>query len=69
MKNPDMQQHFYGTTRRLRYKRLNYGAISSKDIFDKAMDNTIHGLWNVLHMRDDFVVYGENTEEHDKALE
>ena len=60
---------FYGTTRRLRYKRLNYSAISSQDIFDKAMDDTIHGLSNVLHIRDDFVVYGENTAEHDKALE
>ena len=60
---------FYGTTKRLRYKQLNYGAISSKDIFDKTMDNTIHGLSNILHIRDDFVVYGENTAKHDKALE
>ena len=32
---------FYGTDGRLRYKRLNFGSISSQDIFDKAMDNTI----------------------------
>ena len=59
---------FYGTRQRLRYKRLNYGAVSSQDIFDKAMDDTIHGLKNVIHIRDDFVVYGINKEEHDEAI-
>ncbi|KAK3751657.1 hypothetical protein QZH41_005866 [Actinostola sp. cb2023] len=48
---------FYGTTKKFRYKRLNFGAISSQDIFDKAMDDTIDGLEGVLHIRDDFVVF------------
>ena len=59
---------FYGTRGRLRYKRLNFGTISSQDIFDKAMDNTIRGLEGVLHIRDDFVIYGSTTEEHNKRL-
>ncbi len=59
---------FYGTDGRYRYKRLNYGTISSQDIFDKAMDDTIQGLEGVLHIRDDFVIHGATKEDHDKAL-
>jgi hypothetical protein len=59
---------FYGTDGRYRYKRLNYGTISAQDIFDKAMDDTIQGLDDVLHIRDDFVVHGASKEDHDKAL-
>ena len=47
---------FYGTRERLWWKRLNYGASASQDIFDRAMDETIVGLPGVLHIRDDFVV-------------
>lgn len=59
---------FYGTRGRLRYKRLNFGTISAQDIFDKAMDDTTIGLDGVLHIRDDFVIFGKSTEEHDKRL-
>ena len=59
---------FYGTDGRLRYKRLNFGSISSQDIFDKAMDDTIQGLKGVLHIRDDFIIYGEDQKEHGVAL-
>jgi transposase InsO family protein len=59
---------FYGTTSRMRYKRLNYGTISAQDIFDKAMDDTIHGLQGVLHIRDDFIVHGSSKAEHDDNL-
>ena len=59
---------FYGTRGRLRYARLNYGTISAQDIFDKAMDDTIHGLKGVLHIRDDFVIHGESKDDHDAAL-
>ncbi|KAK3739257.1 hypothetical protein QZH41_000263 [Actinostola sp. cb2023] len=59
---------FYGTTKKFRYKRLNFGAISSQDIFDKAMDDTIDGLEGVLHIRDDFVVFGKTLAEHDISL-
>ena len=57
---------FYSIFGRLRYKRLNYGPISPQDIFfDKAIDDTIHGLSGVLHISDDFVVYGCDNGEHD----
>ena len=49
---------FYGTHGKMRYTRLNYGTISSQDIFDKAMDDTVEGLEGVLHIRDDFIVHG-----------
>ena len=53
---------FYGTERKMRYTRLNYGTISSQDIFDKAVDDTIVGLHGVLHIRDDFIVFGKCTQ-------
>ena len=58
---------FYGTRTRLRYKRLNFGTISAQDIFDKAMDDAIVGLDGVIHIRDDFVIFGANAE-HDSRL-
>ena len=60
---------FHGVNGKMRYKRLNYGTISAQDIFDKAMDDTIQGLPGVLHIRDDFICFGENQTEHDNALE
>ena len=59
---------YYGTRGRMRYKRLNYGGQSAQDIFDKAMDDTIHGLDVVLHIRDDFIIHGSSQEEHDARL-
>ncbi len=60
---------FYGSRKKMRHTRLNYGTISAQDIFDKTMDDTIEGLDGVLHIRDDFIVYGKNNQEHDDALE
>ena len=59
---------FYGTHDRMRYKRLNHGGQSAQDIFDKAMDDTIHGLDGVLRIRDDFIIHGSSQEEHDAWL-
>ncbi len=59
---------FYGTSGRLRYRRLNYGTISAQDIFDRALDDTIQGLDGVLHIRDDFVIHGKTKQDHDAAL-
>ena len=53
----------------MRYTRLNYGTISAQDIFDKAMDDTIARLDSVLHIRDDFIVFGKDNTHHDRALE
>ena len=33
------------------------------------MDHTIDNLNGVLHIRDDFIVYGRSNKEHDEALE
>jgi len=60
---------FYGTDCKMRYTRLNCGTISAQDIFDKAMDDTIAGLNGLLHIRDNFIVFGKGNADHDKALE
>ena len=52
----------------MRYTRLNYGTISAQDIFDKAMDDTTEGLSGVLHIRDDFIVFGKDSNDHDSTL-
>ena len=59
---------FYGAECKLRFTRLNFGTISAQDIFDRAMSETIEGLSGVLHIRDDFIVYGKDDDDHDKAL-
>ena len=59
---------FHGTQQKMRYTRLNFGTISAQDIFDKAVDDTIDDLNGVLHIRDDFIVYGRSNKEHDEAL-
>ena len=38
-------------------------------MFDQAMDDTIAGLDSVLHIRDDFIVFGKDNAHHDRALE
>ena len=53
----------------MRYTRLNYGTISSQNIFAKAINDTISGLQGVLHIRNDFIVFGIDNTEHDRALE
>ena len=60
---------FYGTACIMRYTRLNYGTISAQDIFDKAMDDTIALLNGVLHIRDDFTVFGKGNADNDKAIQ
>ena len=59
---------FYGTECKMRYTRLNYGKISAQDIFDKAVDDTIAGLNSMLHIRDDFIVFGKGNAYHERPL-
>ena len=59
---------FYGVNSKMRYTRLNYGTISAQDIFDKAMDDTVSGIQGVLHIRDDFIVYGKTQQDHNDSL-
>ena len=60
---------FYRTECKMRYTRQNYGTISAQDVFDEAMDDTISGLQGELYIRDDFMVFGGDNTEHDRALE
>ena len=60
---------FYGTDCKMRYTRLSYGTISAKEIFDKAMDDSIAGLNGGFHIRDDFIVFGKGNTDYDKAVE
>ena len=57
--------NFHGSVSKMRYTRLNFGTISAQDNFDKVIDNTIKGLPGVLHIRDDFIVYGKPDENND----
>ena len=59
---------FYGTSTQLRYTRLNYGTISAQDIIDNAIDDTITGLNGVLHIPDDFIIFGHSESEHNTTL-
>ena len=45
---------FYGTDCKIEHTRLNYGTISAQDI------HTIAGLNGMLHIRDDFIVFGKS---------
>ena len=36
---------------------MNYGTISAQDIFDKAINDTFTGLNDLLHIRDDFIIF------------
>ena len=47
---------------------MNYGTISAQDVFDKAIDDTVTSLNDVLHIRDDFIIFGRSESEHNAAL-
>ena len=59
---------FYGGNGKKSYTRLNYGTISSQDIFDNIMTKTIGDIPGVLHIRDDILVHGKTQQEHNAAL-
>ena len=59
---------FYGTECKMRYTRLIYGTMSAHDIFDKAMDDSIARLNDVLHIRDYFILFGNDNKDHYKTL-
>ena len=59
---------FYGGNGKKRYTRLNYGTISSQDIFDNIMTKTTRDTPGVLHIRDDILVHGKTQQEHHATL-
>ena len=51
-----------------RYKRLNFGIKSAAEIFQKTIENILHGLKNCRNLSDDIIIYGKTLDEHDVAL-
>lgn len=52
-----------------RPKRLVFGAKASQDSFDDAMQRIFGDIPRCLNQRDDILIGGRNSEEHDKTLE
>ncbi|XP_030850192.1 uncharacterized protein K02A2.6-like [Strongylocentrotus purpuratus] len=52
-----------------RYKRLNFGVSSASEIFQHAIQATLHDLPGVLNISDDILVFGTNKAEHNARLE
>ncbi|CAC5366629.1 unnamed protein product [Mytilus coruscus] len=52
----------------MRPKRLIFGAKCSQDLFDEQMYRIFEDIPNCLNQRDDILIGGVNTEEHNKAF-
>ena len=52
----------------LRPKRLIFGAKSSQDLFDEIMYKIFGDIPNCMSQRDDILIRGRNTREHNKTL-
>ena len=50
------------------FKRLPFGLVSSQDLFQKVMDDTLIGLPNVKPVADDIKIHGKDQLEHDLYL-
>ena len=59
---------FYGGNGKKRYTRLNYGTISSQDIFDNIMTKTIGNIPSILYIPDDILVHGKTQQEHNATF-
>ena len=51
-----------------RYKRLSFGVNAAAEKFQDVIATTISDIPNVKNISDDVIIYGVNTEEHDKTL-
>ena len=51
------------------FRRLPFGLISAKDVFQKKVDQTFEDLPGVIAIADDIVVFGKTEAEHDKHLD
>ena len=50
------------------FKRLPFGLVSSQDLFQKVMDDTLLGLNNAKPVADDIKIHGKSELEHDLYL-
>lgn len=51
-----------------RYKRLFFGVNSAAELCQTAIRQTLTGLDGAINVSDDILVWGKNTEEHDRRL-
>ena len=51
-----------------RYKRLSFGVNAAAEKFQDVIATAISDIPNVMNITDDVIIYGANTEEHDKTL-
>lgn len=51
-----------------RFSRLNFGISSAAEIFQNAIRETLSGIDGAINISDDILVYGNNQEDHDRAL-
>ena len=53
---------------RYRWLRLPFGLNVSAEIFQRKLHETLADLEGVVNVADDIIIYGRNTDEHDKRL-
>ena len=51
-----------------RYKRLNFGVTSAAEIFQNHIAEILSDIDGSMNTSDDILVYGQNQDDHDKAL-
>ena len=51
------------------FNKLLFGISCAPELFQKRMSTMLEGLQGVLCLMDDFLVYGQDQEDHDKKLE
>ena len=51
-----------------RYKRLSFGINSAAEVFQQTIRQSLEGLYGVLSISDDILVYAKSQEEHDQCL-
>ena len=51
-----------------RYKRLNFGVTSAAEIFQNHIAEILSDIDGSMNTSDDILVYGQNQEDHDRAL-
>ena len=59
---------FQDTRGLYRYTRLPYGIKSASEEYNEIIRNVFRNCEGVMNIYDDIIIFGENTEEHDKNL-
>ena len=69
--HPDSRSITTFTTHRglHQYKRLMFGITSAPEVYQHVIQQSLQGCEGVANITDDIIIYGKNTEEHDRRLE